>query len=363
MSDLIHRSQKAKMLIEDPSLPKWQRLDRGLEALSGLELTPIPEDVTQQLESHLVFINQVLARYTLTAADDYQIIAEVDLNQMLDTLDRATTEAIAAELDRIVAELDEGENKLPEQALREAREHRDLMIPRLIEVLQATTSAARQGEKPEGNAHFFAVFLLTEFQAEEAFPAILEAFSLPGDVPSRLFGDAVTSTFPRILAQFAGDRPEVADALIRDSNLNEYVRWEAAQYYVYLVRDGRLTRSEAVERLRQQLLWAMAEQDKDETVFGGLISVLASFAPAEALTDITEAYRLGLVDEGIINLGDVEDSIAEGETRVRQELEWCRADGNPRHRGRVAALGILHREACLKSCLKARLARSVATSF
>ena len=138
MSDLIHRSQKVKMLIADPSLPKWQRLDRGLEALSGLELSDLPEDVTQPLEAHLVSINQVLARYTLDVADDYQTIAEVDLNRMLDTLDRATAQAIAAELDRIVAELDEGHNKLPEQALREAREHRDLMIPRLIEILQAT---------------------------------------------------------------------------------------------------------------------------------------------------------------------------------------------------------------------------------
>lgn len=325
MSDLIHRSQNVKVLMEDSSLPKWERLCRGLEALSGLELTPLPKDVTRPLEAHLVSINQVLARYTLVVDDDYDKIAEVDLNRMLDTLDKATAQATAAELDRIVAELDERSDKLPERALREAREHRDLMIPRLIEVLKATTAAARQGEKPEGNAHFFAIFLLTEFQAEEAFPVILAAFSLPGDLPSDLFGDALTSTLPRILAQFAADRPEVADALIRDANLNEYVRWEAAQYYVYLVRDGRLTRSEAVERLRQHLLWAMAE--KDEVLTGEVISVLTSFAPAEALADITEAYRLGLVDEDIVNLSDVEDSIAGGETRVRQELKWCPQTG------------------------------------
>jgi len=242
-----------------------------------------------------------------------------------DTLDAAATRAIDAELDRIVAELDEGVKELPVGAIREAREHRDLMVPRLIEVLKDTTSAARHGELPEGNAHFFTIFLLTEFKAEEAFPVILEAFSLPGELPFDLFGDAVTSTLARILAQFAGDRPEVSDALIRDSELNEYVRWEAAQCYVHLVRDQRLTRDEAVERLRQHLRWAVAE--KDEAVIGCLICVLVSFAPEEALADITEAYRLGLVDESLVALGTVEGSIAEGEERLRKELEWCPETG------------------------------------
>jgi hypothetical protein len=72
---------------------------------------------------------------------------------------------------------------------------------------------------------------------------------LPGELPFDLFGDAVTSTLARILALFAGDRPEVMDALIDDRALNKYVRWEAAQCYVYLVRDGRLPRDEAVRLL------------------------------------------------------------------------------------------------------------------
>jgi hypothetical protein len=244
---------------------------------------------------------------------------------MLDTLNAAAQQAIAVELDRIVADLDEGTNKLPEQAIQEAREHRELMAPRLIEVLTEATSVARRGETPEGNAHFFAIFLLTEFQAKEAFPVILDAFSLPGELPFDLFGDAVTSTFARILAQFAGDGPAVVDALIRDSKLNEYVRWEAAQCYVHLVRDRRFTRDEAVERLRQHLCWALAE--KDSSMIGGLICVLVSFAPQEAMADITEAYRLGLVDESLVDLGTVERSIAEGEVRVRKELDWCSETG------------------------------------
>jgi hypothetical protein len=199
------------------------------------------------------------------------------------------------------------------------------MGARLIQVLKDAIAAARAGSIPEGNAHFFAIFLLTEFQAEEALPVILEAFSLPGELPFDLFGDAVTSTLARILALFVGDRPDVMDALICDRTLNEYVRWEAAQTYVYLVRDGRVRRDEAVRRLQRQLRQAIDRND--EPVISGLICVLVSFAPKEALEDITDAYQRGLVDSTVVDLEDVERSIAEGEGRVRKELEWCSATG------------------------------------
>jgi hypothetical protein len=325
MSDLIERAQKAETLTGNPSLPKWQRLHLALQAFSGLQLSAIPNGVEEQFEADLARVNRVLARYPIEAEEDYQSISDADLQQMLDTVDVAASRVIAAELDRLVASLNSGEEKLPVEAIAEVREHRDLMIPKLIEVLRDVTSAARAGDARKGNAHFFAIFLLTEFRAEESFTVILEAFSLPGELPFDLFGDAVTSTLSRILAEFAGDRPEVMDALIRNPELNEYVRWEAAQCYVHLVRDKRLTRDEAVERLREHLRRAVAE--KDEAVIGGLICVLVSFAPEKALADIEEAYRLGLVDEGLVDIGTVESSIAEGEERVRKELEWCSETG------------------------------------
>lgn len=325
MSDLIRRAHKAKLLAGDPLLPKWQRMSQVLQAFSGLELTRIPKDVRGPLEANLASVNGMLARYPLETVEDYQIIRDADLERMLDLVDLAASRAMAAELDRIVAGLHAGVEKLPVEAIREAREHRDLMVPRLIEVLRIAVSAARAGDVPEGNAHFFALFLLTEFQAEEALPIVLEAFSLPGELPFDLFGDAVTSTLARVLALFASDRLKVVDALIGNQALNLYVRWEAAQSYVYLVRDGRLQREDAVRRLQQHLRQAMDR--KDEAVIGSLICVLESFAPKEALADITEAYQRGLVDSGLIDFRTVERSIAEGEAWVREELERCPATG------------------------------------
>lgn len=320
MSDLIQRAQKAKMLAGDLSLPKWQRLSQGLQAFSGLELTGLLDNVREPLEANLARVNQVLARYPLEGKEDYQIIGDDDLQQMLDMVDVAASRAIAAELDRIVNSLDAGVTKLPVEAIREAREHRALMIPRLIEVLWDATSAARTGDVREGNAHFFALFLLTEFRAKEALPVILEAFSLPGELPFDLFGDAVTSTLARVLAALSGD-PDLLDRLIRNRALNEHVRWEAAQAYVHLVRDGRLTRDEAVGRLYQHLREAI--ENDDRAIAGPLVCTLVAFAPEEAYDDIKEAYQRGLVERFMVDLSDVEQAISEGEAWVRDELDRC----------------------------------------
>ena len=59
---------------------------------------------------------------------------------MLESVDGAASRTLAVELDRIVAGLDEGKNKLPVEAIREAREHRDLMVPRL-RISRKSTSA------------------------------------------------------------------------------------------------------------------------------------------------------------------------------------------------------------------------------
>jgi len=44
----------------------------------------------------------------------------------------------------------------------------------------------------------------------------------------------VTEDLRRLLAALADDSPEVLDELIANRSLNEYVRWEAAQTYLYM---------------------------------------------------------------------------------------------------------------------------------
>lgn len=236
-------------------------------------------------------------------------------------MEEGSPEVIAAEIDRIMRELDARTRRLPVEAIRAARSHRELMIPRLIAAIREATARAREGNLPEGKVHFFALFLLIEFKVEEAFPALVEAFSLPDELPSDLFGDAVHSTWPIALALFAAERPDFIDGLISDRALNKYVRWAAAQSYVHLVRDGRLTREDAVERLRQLLRQATERSDAD--IAGGLVCVLLSFGPVEAVVDLREAFDRKVVDICLVGWDDVERSIDEDNDEMRNAMDHC----------------------------------------
>ncbi|HUG94402.1 MAG TPA: DUF1186 domain-containing protein [Planctomycetaceae bacterium] len=229
-------------------------------------------------------------------------------------------------LDEIIAEIDaDYTGVLPERALRAAQRRRAEIAPRLIELIRQATRTVRDGEAPEGEGHVFALYLLAEFQAREALPVILEAVSLPDDWPFELFGDAITEDLASILAELAADSPQVLADLIANDSLNEFVRAQAACTYLYLVRDGRMTRDEAVRLLHGQLREAIARYDGEGCSF--LVEALADYAPREALDDIRTAFRERLVDEWMSSLEEIERSVAEGDGGFARALERCRPTG------------------------------------
>jgi hypothetical protein len=223
-------------------------------------------------------------------------------------------------LDEIIASLTaEYDGTLPEQALRAAQRRREEITPRLIELIRQATAAARAGEPPDDNGLLFAIYLLTEFRASEALPAILEAVSLPDGAPHEMFGDCVTEDLARVFAVLA--EPEVVDGVIADGWIDESVRWEAVRCYLFWVRDGAMTRAEAVRRLRGHLRTAIEQQD--EEIAGPLACELMNYASPESLQEIREAYRQGIADTGIVTLRNVERTIAEGDATFEVAMAEC----------------------------------------
>lgn len=257
-------------------------------------------------------------------------------------VEQQTTAQTAIDPDDIVRRLKPDEWRLPEQAIREAQQHREAVTPRLIASIQRATEQVRSGEEPDVDVTLFALYLLTEFQAKEALPAILEAVSLPDDGPDDLFGDAITELLPRTLAILADDQPELLEGLMASETINKYVRWNAARALVYLVRDGRMTRAAAVEALRRQL---RAELDRDEWEFTTmLLWTLSQLNPHEAVAEIDEAFERNMVETFWIRREDIRTDPAlpdekldlgefEGVTAVVDtfdELRWWASFREPR---------------------------------
>jgi hypothetical protein len=189
------------------------------------------------------------------------------------------------------------------------RGNRNEMIPHLIEAIRRASQRAREGQELD-NAHFFALMMLWEFQAQEAFPAILESITLPADLVDGMYGDAITDCCGRVLAALGADQIDRVDVLIDDPKVNEYVRWEAIEYLSLLVRDGRLTRDEVVDRYRRHL--TLAVQSREKSIISFLIHALSRFYPREAQAEIDRAFDLELVDTMLIRRSDVRRAIADG---------------------------------------------------
>jgi hypothetical protein len=325
MSDLLRRARDMKSLVGRGEIPPPERLQQALSGLSGLQIGAIDKAVWERFEGSLVAVNAILDRYALETFEDYKTIGEDDARQALEILQSAAEAAIEAELDRIIAELDKGVDKLPVAAIQEAREHRDLIVPRLIRAIRDATASVRAGDRVEGNAHFLALFLLSEFQAAEALPAIVEAISLPGMGPEDLFDDVVTEVLARVLAQFAGDAAELLDPLIDSRDVNQFVRWEASQAYPLLVRDGRLSAAAAASRLKHHLRRAIDREDC--VMLAPLIHELTILDPSDAIDEITEAFDRNLVETFMIGKRDVDAALARGEAGQQERLAELPATG------------------------------------
>ena len=228
-------------------------------------------------------------------------------------------EPLDRELDEIILEIDAPFGELPVEAIRAAQRHRDQIILRLVQLIERAVQDVEDGEKLETNGHFFALFLLVEFCAAESFNTIVRAVSLPDDLPSKLFGDGIHEALPLAVPAMANERLDEVLTLIRNRELNENVRWALQAGLVLLVADGLRSREEIVVHLREILIGAIENEDT-ETVLAAVHS-LHDLYPEEAYNDIKRAYDLGLVDEFMIGLEDVDRQLARGKDDVLHRLQ------------------------------------------
>ncbi|MGL6200909.1 MAG: DUF1186 domain-containing protein [Lachnospiraceae bacterium] len=92
--------------------------------------------------------------------------------------------------------------------------------------------------------HFYAAYLLAQFEFKPAFPLLLEMSSLPGEVLDILIGDTVTEGLRDILySTYNGDWEAVRDYLIYE-DCYDYAKCAALDLAVQLYLDGALEKQE-----------------------------------------------------------------------------------------------------------------------
>ncbi len=224
------------------------------------------------------------------------------------------------DLEQCLAELDAEKGKLPIAALRWAQAHRAVVIPALIRLIENATAAAREGNVPESNGHFFAFCLLTEFRAREAWPALVAALRLSDELPFELFGDIIHEIWTTTIHALANDRIDEVLALIRDRDVNEYVRWAAVSGLTQMAAWELHPRDEVVGWLKTLFHEAVAARDL--TMSAAILCDLCDLWPGEAMDEIRAAFDRDLIDDTIIGREGVERDFAAGlEATMKRLIE------------------------------------------
>ena len=222
------------------------------------------------------------------------------------------------DVEQVLRDLDAPHGRLPVEAIRAAQRLRERIVPGLIALIRRATQEAREGRDPETDGHFLALFLLTEFRASEAWPAILEAMSLPEDRPYDLYDDAILEALPQAVAVMAHDRVEEILSFIRNPEVCRSVRWAFMSGLALCVVTGTHSRDEIVRLLRDLLREAIEQEDSENTM--GLVHTLMELYPEEAYEEIQEAFKAGLVEKLFIHMRDIDEQMSRGREAALEAL-------------------------------------------
>ena len=199
----------------------------------------------------------------------------------------------------------------PEEELEEIIANQEEAIPLLLDVLK---DVREDKEKYITNVdyfgHIYAVYLLAQFRAMEAYPLVLELFSLPNEQPDQLFGDMMDSS-GRILASICGGDVASIKQMIENEEIDEYIRAQAITALAILTLNGEFERQELMAYYKE-----LFRTIDNMTILTLLINLCTEIYPEELYEEIKEAYKNDKVDYLMIGMESVDQAMMEGKSTV-----------------------------------------------
>ena len=211
-----------------------------------------------------------------------------------------------------------------ETALRAAIEQRETITPELIAAIdRAAARPAPFLADHEDCRCLFAIYLLAQFREPRALDSFLRFFSLPGEASLDLTGDMVTDHGAAVFASVCGGDPAPLLKLIHDEAVNEYVRSEAIDALVVQYHWGERPREAVIEELRR--LFRTLPKPGNAYLWASLASAICDFPAPELAAEARQAFAEGLVDEQVLDLPLVEESLAKPDDAARRAFRECNA--------------------------------------
>lgn len=254
------------------------------------------------------------------------------------------------QLEEIISNLENNNGKLPRQALERAIEEREAITPLLLDVLSNCKNNLEElSNKPDYILHICAFYLLAQFRESQAYPVIIDFFSIPGDMPVHATEDLVGGGLAKILASVCHGNIEPIKQLIENQEFNQWVRASALDCLIILVVQGIIYRDEIIEYYKELFSNLFANKynafqvkEKPDYIWTHLVMNSSMLAPVELQQYIERTFDEDLIQplyferqefEELLEIGSsatlntlrneisyslVEDAISE----IKSELFW-----------------------------------------
>jgi len=187
-------------------------------------------------------------------------------------------------------------------------------IPFLLEILSNTRDNLEKYADPSYFGHIYATYLLAQFRVKDAYPPLIDLMSIPDDLTYTLFGDFVLEAGSRMLASVCEGDTSLIKLLVENKNADEYMRTQAIEALAILAIKGLVENDEVVDYFQKLVQEESVRSHPMLLAF--LVTSYSDMYAEELFEDLKKCYEEGLVDETVVNMKDLEDTIKLGRDQV-----------------------------------------------
>jgi len=224
-------------------------------------------------------------------------------------------------IQEIIEELAYFDGIFPRQALKEAVRKKDEITPALLDILRSAKENINEiVERDDYMAHMYALYLLAQFREKQAYPLIVDFFSIPGEITLEITGDIVTEDLSRILASVCRGDTSLVTQLAENESANEFVRNAALESLLCLVVSGDKSREEVLEYYKSLFHSNLSRSEEHAFFWASLVSACTDLYPEEVYEEIKQAFNDEIVDEMVLDLKFVDQQMALGKPEILSRL-------------------------------------------
>lgn len=203
------------------------------------------------------------------------------------------------ELQKAIEAISYESKRFPEEAFKIIKANKEEALPFLRGAIKKVIE--ERDELEDGfQLHFYALFLLGEFQDKESFPKIMELVTLPGEVLEYLIGDATTDGLKDILYNTYNGDIELLKNVIMDEYVDEFARAGLLDVMGQLYLDGILEEKEWKDFIKQNVY----SGEEYSFFYEGLGEVICRCHFVDMLPEIQYMQKNGLMSEGCMGTYD-----------------------------------------------------------